>query len=423
MNCPRKMRKRSPAGFTLIELLTVVGIIGVLTALILPAVQAARESSRRTACKNHLSQLAKGMIQHESQHGYFPTGGWSPDWIGTADRASDSSQPGGWTFTVLPFIEEIALQDAVAGTTPATQQSAYGTLCSSPVSNFVCPSRRTSKVLPVSNSRWATAFKTSVDHADATVSINLATRVDFAANGGSIGPCLEMPMAKFVQVLSRGGAGGGSGRGQVKIGHRPPGNPDNCNEITVGVTSLAGHANHPHDTIGGCDPGDCDQFMDAEIVSPADLDEGDRIRGWQLGKRMVELDDAAAADVQDGLVARMSRVAAGSILDGLSNVYLIGEKYVSTEKYETGDDKGDASILYAGYSASNVRWASQHPRADDSTENNATASAFGSAHSGTWNAAFGDGSVRSLGYDIDSEVHKNLAAKSPRFPGEVLGDF
>ena len=423
MNRTCMMQKRLPAAFTLIELLTVVGIISVLIGLILPAVQSARESSRRTACKNHLAQLAKGMIQHESQHGYFPTGGWSPDWIGTVDRTTDAGQPGGWTFTLLPFIEEVVLQDAVAGTTPATKQADYGTLCSTPVANFVCPSRRTSKVLPVSNSRWATTFKTSVEHIDATVTISSATRVDYAANGGSMGPCLEMPMAKFVQLLSRGGAGGGSGQGQIKIGHRPPGNPDNCTEITVGVSALAGHANHAHDTVGGCDPGDCDKFMDEEIISPEDLDEGDAIRGWQLGKRMVDLDDAGAADVQDGLVARMSRVAAGSILDGLSNVYLIGEKYLSTDQYETGADRGDASILYAGYSASNVRWASDVPRVDGETEDNASASAFGSAHSGTWNAAFGDGSVRSISYDIDLGVHKNLAAKAPRYAGEVLPAF
>ncbi|MGA1619030.1 MAG: H-X9-DG-CTERM domain-containing protein, partial [Pirellulales bacterium] len=47
----------------------------------------------------------------------------------------------------------------------------------------------------------------------------------------------------------------------------------------------------------------------------------------------------------------------------------------------------------------------------------------GSAHSGTWNAAFGDGSVRSISYDIDLGVHKNLAAKAPRYAGEVLPAF
>lgn len=416
------MQKRFPAAFTLIEMLTVVGIIGVLIALILPAVQSARESARRTACKNHLAQLAKGMIQHESQHRYFPTGGWSPNWLGTADRATDSGQPGGWTFTLLPFIEEVALQDTVVGVTTDTKDAAYDALCAAPVGMFVCPSRRGTKALPVASTRWGTAFNTSVQQSDAVVTIEKATRVDYAASGGSMGACMKMPMANFVRLLNNGGAGGGNGNGHITIAHRPPGNPDNCTEITVGVSALAGHANHPHDTIGGCDDdAECNSFMDAAIDPPDDLDQGDAIRKWQVGKRMVELNDAGAPDVQDGLVARMSRVPAGAVLDGLSNVYLLGEKYLATERYDTGNDRGDASILYAGYSASNVRWADSGPRQDMANDDHP--SVFGSAHSGAWNAAFGDGSVRSMSYDIDPEVHKNLAAKAPRFPGEVLPAF
>lgn len=275
--------------------------------------------------------------------------------------------------------------------------------------------------MPMVGGRWGKLFKTSVENADQVVEINEAARVDYAANGGSMGACLEMSMAKFNRLLSQGGTGGGSGSGKITIAHRPPGNPDNCSETTVNLSALGGHANHPEDTIGGCNPGCCANFMDAEIVSPDTLANGDSIREMSLGKRMIELDDVGVADVQDGLVARMSRVRPGGVLDGLSNVYLLGEKYLATEQYETGADRGDASILYAGYSASNVRWADTRPHKDTLKEDHA--SSFGSAHSGGWNAAFGDGSVRTMNYDIDLEVHKNLAAKSPRFSGEVLGDF
>src|SRR5688500_3786900 len=66
--------RRHKRGFTLVELLVVIAIVGVLLALLLPAVQAARESSRRQQCQNNLRQIGLGLNNYESAHKKFPAG-------------------------------------------------------------------------------------------------------------------------------------------------------------------------------------------------------------------------------------------------------------------------------------------------------------------------------------------------------------
>lgn len=90
------LRPRANAGFTLIELLVVISIIGILIALLLPAVQAAREAARRTQCTNNMRQLGLGLLNHESQRAAFPVGV-----SGTTQLA--------WTVYVLPYIEQSSL--------------------------------------------------------------------------------------------------------------------------------------------------------------------------------------------------------------------------------------------------------------------------------------------------------------------------
>ena len=70
----RVCRSGNPRGFTLVELLVVIAIIGVLVALLLPAVQAARESARRTSCANNLRQLGLAALNFENANGKFPPG-------------------------------------------------------------------------------------------------------------------------------------------------------------------------------------------------------------------------------------------------------------------------------------------------------------------------------------------------------------
>ncbi|MBA2113044.1 DUF1559 domain-containing protein [Bremerella alba] len=95
---------RGQRGFTLVELLVVIAIIGVLIALLLPAVQQAREAARRTQCINNQKQLGLALHNHHDTYGNFPAGS---EWALT-DPCTDSkgSARVPWTVKILPFIEQ-----------------------------------------------------------------------------------------------------------------------------------------------------------------------------------------------------------------------------------------------------------------------------------------------------------------------------
>jgi prepilin-type N-terminal cleavage/methylation domain-containing protein len=138
--------------FTLVELLVVIAIIGVLVALLLPAVQAAREAARRQQCSNNLKQLALAAQNHHDAHKIFPTGGWGWFWVGDADRGFDRDQPGGWVFNLLPFMEQQALHkkagDGSRDTMSTGQHAGAQQVIVQPVEMVRCPSRRIQSIYP-----------------------------------------------------------------------------------------------------------------------------------------------------------------------------------------------------------------------------------------------------------------------------------
>src|SRR5438477_3704731 len=102
-------------GFTLVELLVVIAIIGVLVALLLPAVQSAREAARRMQCQNNLKQFGLAFQNHADTHKHLPTDGFGYGWVGDPDLGFGADQPGPWTFNILPYCEQKSIYDIAAG--------------------------------------------------------------------------------------------------------------------------------------------------------------------------------------------------------------------------------------------------------------------------------------------------------------------
>lgn len=106
MKAYRLNRTSKYAGFTLVELLVVIAIIGVLIALLIPAVQAARESARRSQCQNNFKQLGIGLNSFESAHKKYPPG---QRWSGP--RVLPDTYAIAWSVLILPNIEQQAIYD------------------------------------------------------------------------------------------------------------------------------------------------------------------------------------------------------------------------------------------------------------------------------------------------------------------------
>lgn len=164
-----------PHGFTLVELLVVVAIIGILIALLLPAVQAARESARRSQCANNLKQIGIGFHNFQDIHGYLPNGGRDGDSrVDAVSVCCNATTRHGWTwlYNILPYVEQEATfnraseandpNPPVAGSTTGNPDQVY--VSEVPVLSYYCPTRRSPKL-------HGTSYKS-----------------DYAGNAGERGP-------------------------------------------------------------------------------------------------------------------------------------------------------------------------------------------------------------------------------------------
>lgn len=172
---------RPQRGFTLVELLVVIAIIGILVALLLPAVQSAREAARRMQCTNHLKQLTLAFHNHHSAHNIFPSAG-GPSWdvhmtFKDGRPAVAPYQQGGWGFQILPYIEQEAVWNGGAATTDRDRSIvAIGT----PLNVMFCPTRRKPEV--VNANGWYPGDNKAYPHAKndyATCCLETSTAQEF----------------------------------------------------------------------------------------------------------------------------------------------------------------------------------------------------------------------------------------------------
>lgn len=145
--------------FTVVELLVVIAIIGVLMALLLPAVQAARENARRTQCANNLKQLGTGSLAHNTQWEYYPNAGdgW---WLGRGKASSGAPynsirQDWGAFYQLLPFIEQKAIYENPVDTEVA----------GAVIKIYFCPSRRQPVALMSTQSGMPDGMRGAIDYA------------------------------------------------------------------------------------------------------------------------------------------------------------------------------------------------------------------------------------------------------------------
>jgi prepilin-type N-terminal cleavage/methylation domain-containing protein/prepilin-type processing-associated H-X9-DG protein len=362
-------------GFTLVELLVVIAIIGILVALLLPAIQAAREAARRTQCTNNLKNIGIALQNHVDVRKVFPTGGARYLQANfELEQNLDNGKPLppeksglGWGYQLLPYIEETSAYSIQK--TIDLQQVV--------VSIYVCPSRRAAK----------TSYSSQY---------GLIATMDYA---GAC-PCTDREFQRRRGVFPQ---------------------YDPAKYVPFSVTSLQQLASsfNGGTSTGGTEPRN-NTVYDGVIVRST-------WRGSSANANAPWVGDPATMVAQPVKIAKVS--------DGTSKTMVVSEKYIRSDNYDPNgafhysDDRGWSD----GWDADQMRSTCFLPVRDgdgigwdgplltkyfgDDFSSGPVGTSynvlqFGSPHTGGINAMFADGSVRSVSFDIDVVVFNSLGTRN-----------
>jgi prepilin-type N-terminal cleavage/methylation domain-containing protein len=356
--------------FTLVELLVVIAIIGVLVALLLPAIQAAREAARRMQCSNNLKNIGLSMLNYESSMKEFPTGGATfkdrlECYVEGGKAWTGKKQGMSWAYQILPYLEQGALHN-IADTRIVQ---------STPVAMYSCPSRRP-----------ATLYDDPDDSPDLGPSYLMdyagAQPATYAVAGGASRYDAVRDQANYTRVEYAFWTPNGSGYTRAV---------DNGVFDGVLVRSPWRHSADPF----SCGPNPAPGAFLKGVPNPTKI---------------------------------------GQITDGTSNTMVVGEKYVHSQVapniglpygYEGGDASDDRGWL-DGWDPDTMRCTMAQPFNDsqispirDGGSGENQTYLFGAAHPAVFHAVFADGSVHSLGYDIDMYLFNSLGTKAGDAVNEV----
>jgi prepilin-type processing-associated H-X9-DG protein len=282
--------------------------------------------------------------------------------VGDPDRGYGRKQPGGWAFNVMPFTEEDSRYKSASDGQPnivTTQQlNAVRDVVNKPLALLNCPSRRIGLPLPKPDAGPGGANSIAYNSADNPANANIAGRTDYSISCGN--PTKD-------DVRSTGGSNG-------------PGP-----SFSGGGTSL--------DSVESAFP-------------------------WCLSQTGKVIGPSGCSTLATGVSFQRSEVAARSVADGTSKTYLIGEKYMNPQQYDTGTDDGDNETWCTGYNNDNFRTTIEPPQQDRVGYSNSLI--FGSVHPSTFQMSFCDGHVDGIAYDIAPKLHR---AYGNRLDGSIAGEI